>query len=391
MDDYLLTSESAAEGHPDKMADRIADAIVDAYLLQDPWASVNCECLVKTGAVILAGELSSCASVDIDRVVRTTIAAIGYNRSTKGFDAATCAIINLLNREPAAHTRNATSLISGDQSIVSGYACNETPQLMPASLWYSHRLMERYTTLYKTQRLKQLLPDGKCQVTLRYQNGKVIEVNAIAICARHRPGLALPALREAMTEELIKPVIPARWLTSATRLLINPAGALINGGPAVNCGATGRKTSVDTYGGVICHGGGVLCGKDPAQVERAGAYAARYIAKNIVAAGLAKRCAVQLAWASGLTHPLSLSINTFGTARLAPEHLTRLVTQHFDLSIHGIIDQLDLLVPRYRQTACYGHFGRESFPWELTDKAAQLRDDAACQNAARSHAHLIKF
>ncbi len=386
MDDYLLTSESVAEGHPDKIADRIADAIVDACLLQDPWASVSCECLVKTGAVILAGQLSSRANIDIARVARATIAASGYNCSTRGFDAATCAVINLLSREPVARIRKADALVADAQCVVAGYACDETPQLMPAPLWYAHRLMERYAALRKTQR--RLLPDGKCQLTLRYRDGEVTGVNALTISVQHCCDLSLPALREMLTDELIGPVIPARWLTSATRLLINPAGPQLNGGPAVSCGATGRKTSVDTYGGAICHGGGALCGKDPAQVGRAGAYAARYIAKNIVAAGLAKRCAVQLAWAGGLSHPLSLSINTFGTARLAPQRLTRLVTRHFDLSIYGIIGQLDLLAPRYRQTACYGHFGREQFPWELTDKAARLRDDAACQSDAQFHARL---
>ncbi|MDX5630824.1 MULTISPECIES: methionine adenosyltransferase [unclassified Brenneria] len=382
MDDYLFTSESVAEGHPDKMADQISDAILDAYLLNDPWAKVACECLIKTGAVILAGEISSSANVDIESIVRAAVKSIGYDNSAKGFDGATCAVVNMLGRQSVdiangIHANDPTALGAGDQGITFGYACNETPQLMPAPLLYAHRLIARQAMLRKTQQLVGLLPDAKSQVTLRYRGDQIVEADTLVISTQHREDISLAALREAVIEEIIKPVIPARWLTANTRLLINPAGRFVNGGPAADCGLTGRKIIVDTYGGAACHGGGAFSGKDPSKVDRSAAYAARYVAKNIVAAGLATRCEVQLAWAIGLPRPVSLRINTFGTARLAPKSLTQLVEQHFDLSVYGIIRQLDLLAPRYRQTACYGHFGREIFPWELTDKAALLRDATA--------------
>ncbi len=382
MDEYLFTSESVAEGHPDKMADQISDAILDAFLLKDPWAKVACECLVKTGVVILAGEISSSANIDIEQIVRATVKSVGYDHSSKGFDATTCAVISMLGRQSddiasGIRVSEPASLGAGDQGITFGYACDETPQLMPASVLYAHRLMVRQAMLRKTRQLDGLLPDAKSQVTLHYCNGQVLHADTIVVSTQHRADVPLATLREAVIEEIVKPVIPARWLTSTTRLLINPAGPFINGGPAADCGLTGRKIIVDTYGGAACHGGGAFSGKDPSKVDRSAAYAARYVAKNIVAAGLALRCEVQLAWAIGLSRPVSVRINTFGTARLAPESLTQLVARHFDLSVYGIIRQLDLLAPRYRQTACYGHFGREIFPWELTDKAALLRDDAA--------------
>lgn len=382
MDDYLFTSESVAEGHPDKMADQISDAILDAYLLKDPWAKVACECLIKTGAVILAGEITSIANVDIESIVRATVKSIGYDHSSKGFDGATCAVINMLGRQSVdiakgIRASDLTMLGAGDQGITFGYACNETPQLMPAALLYAHRLMERHAMLRKTRKLDGLLPDAKSQVTLRYRGGQIINADTIVISTQHRADISLITLREAVIEEIVKPVIPSRWLTPDTRLLINPAGEFVHGGPAADCGLTGRKTIVDTYGGAACHGGGAFSGKDPSKVDRSAAYAARYVAKNIVAAGLATRCEVQLAWAIGLSRPVSLRIETFGSARLASTVLTQLVEDHFDLSVYGIIRQLDLLAPRYRQTACYGHFGREIFPWELTDKAALLRDAAA--------------
>lgn len=381
MDDYLFTSESVAEGHPDKMADQISDAILDAFLLQDPWAKVACECVIKTGAVILAGEITSSASVDIEQVVRATIKSIGYDHSDKGFDATTCAVISMLGRQSndiaqGIRVSDPESLGAGDQGITFGYACDETPQLMPAPLLYAHRLMERQAMLRKTQQLDGVLPDAKSQVTLRYCDGHIVHADTLVISTQHRASLALATLREAVIEEIIKPVIPAHWLTPATRLLVNPAGPFVHGGPAADCGLTGRKIIVDTYGGAACHGGGAFSGKDPSKVDRSAAYAARYIAKNIVAAGLAKRCEVQLAWAIGLSRPVAIRINTFGTARVDSRRLEHLVADHFDLHVYGIIKQLDLLAPRYRQTACYGHFGREHFPWERTDKAAQLRDDA---------------
>lgn len=389
MAEYLFTSESVAEGHPDKMADQISDAILDAYLVQDPWAKVACECLVKTGAVILAGEISSAANIDIEQVVRRTVKSIGYDDSAKGFDSATCAVMSMLGRQSDDIARgirvsDPTKLGAGDQGITFGYACDETPQLMPAALWYAHRLMERQALLRKTRRLDELLPDAKSQLTLQYCNGRIHHAAAVVVSTQHRADVALSALREAVIEEIVKPVIPSSWLTPETRLLINPAGPFIHGGPAADCGLTGRKIIVDTYGGAACHGGGAFSGKDPSKVDRSAAYAARYVAKNIVAAGLARRCEVQLAWAIGLSRPVSVRINTFGTSRLTSDFLTRMVDRHFDLSVYGIIRQLDLLAPRYRQTACYGHFGRENFPWELTDKAAQLRDEAAGQTCALS-------
>lgn len=382
MDEYLFTSESVAEGHPDKMADQISDAILDAYLLRDPHAKVACECLVKTGAVILAGEISSCAHIDIEQIVRSTVKSIGYDSSTTGFDGATCAVMSMLGQQSVdiasgIHAEDPALLGAGDQGITFGYACDETPQLMPAPLLYAHRLMERQAMLRKTHQLAGLLPDAKSQVTLQYRHGQIHHAAAIVVSVQHRADVSLASLREAVIEEIVKPVIPSSWLTPDTRLLINPAGPFITGGPAADCGLTGRKIIVDTYGGAACHGGGAFSGKDPSKVDRSAAYAARYVAKNIVAAGLARRCEVQLAWAIGLPRPVSVRINTFGTGSLASASLADLVERHFDLSVYGIIRQLDLLAPRYRQTACYGHFGREIFPWELTDKAAQLRDDAA--------------
>lgn len=383
MDEYLFTSESVAEGHPDKMADQISDAILDACLLNDPWAKVACECLVKTGAVVLAGEITTRATIDIEQVVRATVKSIGYDCSDKGFDASTCAVISMIGRQSpdiadGIRTRDPTSLGAGDQGITFGYACDETPQLMPAPLLYAHRLMERQAMLRKTHQLDGILPDAKSQVTLRYRNGQIVDADTIVISTQHRADMPLTTLRDAVIEEVIKPVIPTRWLTAKTRLLINPAGQFIHGGPAADCGLTGRKIIVDTYGGAACHGGGAFSGKDPSKVDRSAAYAARYVAKNIVAAGLATRCEIQLAWAIGLSRPVAIRINTFGTARLPPRRLEQLVAEHFDLSVYGIIRQLDLLAPRYRQTACYGHFGRDAFPWEFTDKAAQLREDAGC-------------
>ncbi|ROP61816.1 methionine adenosyltransferase [Enterobacter sp. BIGb0383] len=382
MEDYLFTSESVAEGHPDKMADQISDAILDACLLKDPGSRVACECLVKTGAVILAGEITTRAQVDIESVVRATVKSIGYDHSSKGFDGATCAVINMLGRQSGDIARgiradDPASLGAGDQGITFGYACSETPQHMPAPLLYAHRLMERQAMLRKTGRLDGLLPDAKSQVTLRYREGQILAADTIVISTQHRADMPLATLREAVIEEIVKPTIPARWLTATTRLLINPAGQFVHGGPAADCGLTGRKIIVDTYGGAACHGGGAFSGKDPSKVDRSAAYAARYVAKNIVAAGLASRCEIQLGWAIGLSRPVSIRIETFGTSRLTSGVLAGLVDTHFDLSVYGMIQQLDLLAPRYRQTACYGHFGREIFPWEQTDKVALLRDAAA--------------
>ncbi|WP_435954628.1 methionine adenosyltransferase [Dryocola sp. BD626] len=381
MDDYLFTSESVAEGHPDKMADQIADAILDAYLLQDPWAKVACECMVKTGIAIVAGEITSDASVDVESIVRSTIKAIGYDHSRLGFDAATCGVLNILGRQSTDISRgiagSAPELLgAGDQGITFGYACDETPEAMPATLVYAHRLMQRQAALRKSGRLPFLLPDAKSQLTLGYRNGRVSYADTVVVSTQHSPDIPLPALREAVIEEIVRPVIPAGWITPKTRFLINPAGQFVTGGPVGDCGLTGRKIIVDTYGAAARHGGGAFSGKDPSKVDRSAAYAARYVAKNIVAAGLAARCEVQLAWAIGVAKPVSVRINTFGGSRLTAQRLEQLVMRHFDLSVYGIIQMLDLLVPRYKQTACYGHFGRDIFPWEKTDKAAALRDDA---------------
>jgi len=380
LNDYLFTSESVAEGHPDKMADQISDAILDAILLQDPWGKVACECLVKTGVAIVAGEISTHAAVDIEQIVRNTIKEIGYDHSRLGFDGHTCGVLNIIGKQSSniadgirGHTPE--ELGAGDQGITFGYACDETPELMPAPLMYAHRLMARQAQLRKSRRLPFLLPDAKSQVTLRYQDNQVHSVDTVVVSTQHSPDISLDALREAVIEEIVKPVMPARWLTPHTRVLVNPAGAFITGGPVGDCGLTGRKIIVDTYGGAACHGGGAFSGKDPSKVDRSAAYAARYVAKNIVAAGLATRCEVQLAWAIGLPRPVSIRINTFGTQSVPTDALQRAVHRHFDLSVFGIISMLDLLVPRYRKTACYGHFGRDSFPWEAMDKAALLRDD----------------
>ncbi|MFO6300043.1 methionine adenosyltransferase [Rahnella selenatireducens] len=380
MDDSLFTSESVAPGHPDKMADQIADAILDAFLLQDPQARVACECMLKTGIVIVAGEISSTASVDVESVIRHTIGEIGYNHSRLGFDAKTCGVLNMLGKQSADIAQGIRGsapkfLGAGDQGITFGYACDETPELMPATLMLAHRLMMRQAVLRQSGRLPFLRPDAKSQVTLRYHRRQITAADTIVVSTQHDPEISLSELREAVIEEIVKPVIPSRWFTPQTRLLINPAGQFVTGGPAADCGLTGRKIIVDTYGGVARHGGGAFSGKDPSKVDRSAAYAARYVAKNIVAAGLAKRCEVQLAWAIGLPRPVAIRIHTFGSSPLTAEQLTQRVERHFDLSVSGIISMLDLLVPRYRQTACYGHFGRDIFPWEKTDKAQAMRDD----------------
>ncbi|MCU6666990.1 methionine adenosyltransferase [Silvania hatchlandensis] len=380
MNDYLFTSESVAEGHPDKMADQISDAILDAILLQDPWGKVACECLVKTGVAIVAGEISTHATVDIEQIVRNTIKEIGYDHSRLGFDGNTCGVLNILGKQSSniadgIRGGSPEALGAGDQGITFGYACDETPQRMPATLVYAHRLMERQAQLRKSQRLPFLLPDAKSQVTLRYQDNQVHSVDTLVVSTQHSPDISMATLREAVIEEIIKPVMPSHWLTPNTRFLVNPAGPFVIGGPVGDCGLTGRKIIVDTYGGAARHGGGAFSGKDPSKVDRSAAYAARYVAKNIVAAGLASRCEIQLGWAIGLPHPVSVRINTFGTQNVSAEVLQQAVNRHFDLSVYGIISMLDLLVPRYRKTACYGHFGRDSFPWERTDKAALLRED----------------
>ncbi len=381
MDNYIFSSESVAEGHPDKIADQISDAILDAYLLYDPSAKIACECLLKSGVVIVAGEISSSAHVNVEQVVRSTIKTVGYDHSSKGFDANTCGVINILGQQSeniadGIRGKHPELQGAGDQGITFGYACDETPEYMPATLVYAHKLMERQAMLRKNKQLPFLRPDAKSQVTLHYQQHQVLQANTIVVSTQHCPDVPLKDIREAVIEEIIKPVIPTPWLNNNSRYLVNPAGAFVIGGPAADCGLTGRKIIVDTYGGAACHGGGAFSGKDPSKVDRSAAYAARYVAKNIVAARLASRCEIQLAWAIGIAHPVSIRINTFGTEKIPLERLTQLVNHHFDFSVYGIIQHLDLLAPRYRQTACYGHFGRDIFPWEKTDKAMILRDDA---------------
>lgn len=380
LDDYTFTSESVAEGHPDKIADQIADAILDACLLQDPWSKVACECMVKTGIAIVAGEITSTAVVDIESIVRSTIKAIGYDHSNLGYDSNTCCVLNILGKQSTDIKKGISGfapdlLGAGDQGITFGFACNETVEAMPATVIYAHRLMARQAMLRKTKQLPFLLPDAKSQVTLRYSNGKILSVDTIVVSTQHSSNVSLEQLREAVIEEIIKPIIPSHLIKQDTRFLINPAGQFTIGGPVADCGLTGRKIIVDTYGGAACHGGGAFSGKDPSKVDRSAAYAARYIAKNIVAANLATRCEVQLAWAIGFPEPVAIRINTFGSGKVPDNTLQKLVKRHFNLSVYGIIQMLDLLVPRYRQTACYGHFGRDIFPWEQTDKAAALRAD----------------
>ncbi|MCE0495509.1 methionine adenosyltransferase [Vibrio salinus] len=381
MDSYLFSSESVAEGHPDKIADQISDAVLDAFLLRDASAKVACECLLKSGMVIIAGEINSSVTINTESIVRSTIKQIGYNSQNTGFDGNTCGIINMLGKQSdniseGIQGNTPEQQGAGDQGITFGYACDETPEYMPATIFYAHRLMERQALVRKTGCLPFLLPDAKSQLTLCYRDHQVQHAGTIVISTQHRETVPPEQLREAVIEEIIKPVIPTTWLSGDTHYLINPAGKFVTGGPVADCGLTGRKIIVDTYGGAARHGGGAFSGKDPSKVDRSAAYAARYIAKNLVAAGLASRCEIQLAWAIGHPRPVSININTYGTEKISLQRINQLITHHFDLSVYNIIQQLDLLAPIYRQTACYGHFGRNIFPWERTDKAAELREDA---------------
>ncbi len=381
MESYLFSSESVSEGHPDKLADQVSDAILDAFLLQDPFAKVACECLIKSGVVIIAGEINSSAIIDIEPIVRSTIVGCGYNHSSVGFDGNTCGVINLLgvqssNISEGIHSTNFSELGAGDQGITFGYACNETSELMPATISYSHKLMKRQALLRKENTLPFLLPDAKAQITLEYNQNRIQQAHTILLSTQHSPSVSLKDLREAVIEEIIKPVIPAVWITSKTRFLVNPAGEFLIGGPTADCGLTGRKIIVDTYGGAACHGGGAFSGKDPSKVDRSAAYMARYIAKNLVAAKLVEKCEIQLAWAIGISEPISMKIKTFGTETVPTSRLYQLVNEHFNLRVYEMIQHLNLLVPRYRKTACYGHFGRDIFPWEDTTISERLRSGA---------------
>lgn len=382
-DYYHFTSESVSEGHPDKIADQISDAILDAILAQEPTARVACETLVKTGMVVVAGEITTNAWVDIEQITRQTIREIGYNSSAMGFDWESCAVLSAIGKQSSDIAQGVDETAereqgAGDQGLMFGYASNETDVLMPAPIIFAHRLVKRQAELRKNGRLPWLRPDAKSQVTLRYVDGKPAGLDAIVLSTQHAPEISQKDLTEAVMEEIIKPVLPAGWIDKHTKFYINPTGRFVVGGPLGDCGLTGRKIIVDSYGGVARHGGGCFSGKDPTKVDRSAAYAGRYVAKNIVAAGLADRCEIQVSYAIGVAEPTSISINTFGTAKIPDNKIIELVRQHFDLRPRGIIKMLDLQRPIYKATAAYGHFGREepNFTWEKTDKAAALKNAA---------------
>ncbi|MDA8093195.1 MAG: methionine adenosyltransferase [Betaproteobacteria bacterium] len=385
MNDFLFTSESVSEGHPDKVADQISDAVLDAILTQDPHSRVACETLVTTGLVVVAGEITTGATVDYNDVVRRTVKRIGYNSSDVGFDYHTCAVLTTFGKQSqdiAQGVNEGEGLDleqgAGDQGLMFGYACDETPAFMPMPIYYAHRLVERQSELRKDGRLPWLRPDAKSQVTLRYVEGVPKHVDTVVLSTQHDPDVSHAVLSESVIEEVIKPVIPAHMLSQDTRFLVNPTGRFVIGGPMGDAGLTGRKIIVDTYGGAAPHGGGAFSGKDPSKVDRSAAYAARHVAKNIVAAGIARKCQVQVAYAIGVARPVSLMVNTFGTGRISDDKIIKLIHAHFDLRPKGIIQSLDLLRPIYTRTATYGHFGRDEpeFTWEATDKAEMLRRDA---------------
>jgi S-adenosylmethionine synthetase len=379
--EYLFTSESVSEGHPDKVADQISDAILDAALEQDPLARVAAETLCNTGLVVLAGEITANANIDYIQVARDTLKRIGYDNADYGIDYKSCAVMVCYDKQSPdiAQGVNEGQGVdldqgAGDQGLMFGYACDETPELMPAAIHYAHRIVERQSQLRKDGRLPWLRPDAKSQVTLRYVDGRPVAVDTIVLSTQHAPDIKHSAIEEAAIELLIKPVVPAEWLQN-TRYLINPTGRFVIGGPQGDCGLTGRKIIVDTYGGAAPHGGGAFSGKDASKVDRSAAYAGRYVAKNIVAAGLAERCQIQVSYAIGVSRPTSVMVTTFGTGKISDEKLAQLVQEHFDLRPKGIVQMLDLLRPIYAKTAAYGHFGREEpeFSWERTDKAQALR------------------
>ncbi|MCL5052105.1 MAG: methionine adenosyltransferase [Gammaproteobacteria bacterium] len=382
---HLFTSESVSEGHPDKVADQISDAILDAILAQDPRGRVAAETLITTGLIVLAGEITTTAVVDYADVARQTVRRIGYNSSDMGFDWASCAVVQTLDKQSpdiAQGVDEGAGLDldqgAGDQGLMFGFACDETDVLMPTPIYFAHRLTERQTMVRKDGRLPWLRPDAKSQVTVRYEDGRPVAIDTVVLSTQHSPDISHADLVEAVREEIIKPVLPPEMIHTDTKYLINPTGRFVIGGPVGDCGLTGRKIIVDTYGGQGSHGGGAFSGKDPSKVDRSSSYAGRYVAKNIVAAGLAKRCEVQVAYAIGVSQPVSLMVDTFGTGVIDDDRIAALVREHFDLRPKGIIQMLDLLRPIYTKTAAYGHFGREEpeFTWERTDKAAVLRDAA---------------
>ena len=377
----LFTSESVSEGHPDKIADQISDAVLDEILKQDPKARVACETYVKTGMALVGGEITTSAWVDIENLTRQVIADIGYNHSDMGFDAHSCAVLNAIGKQSpdinqGVDREDPLAQGAGDQGIMFGYATNETEVLMPAAITYAHRLMERPAQVRKAGKLDWLRPDAKSQLTFAYEDNKIVGIDAVVLSTQHAESVNQKDLVEGVMEEIIKPVLPSEWLSQNTKYFINPTGRFVIGGPMGDCGLTGRKIIVDTYGGAARHGGGAFSGKDPSKVDRSAAYAARYVAKNIVAAGLADRCEIQLSYAIGVAEPTSIMVETFGTGKVSNETLVKLIYQHFDLRPYGLIKMLDLIRPIYRETAAYGHFGRSHFPWEQTDKAEALKADA---------------
>jgi S-adenosylmethionine synthetase len=382
-DAFLFTSESVSEGHPDKISDQISDAILDAIIEVDPKARVACETMVKTGVAIVAGEITTSAWVDIEDIVRDTVVNIGYTSSDMGFDGASCAVLNAIGKQSqdiamGVDRESAEQQGAGDQGLMFGYATNETDVLMPAPITYAHRLVRRQAEVRKNGTLPYLRPDAKSQVTFVYEDARPVAIDAIVVSSQHAADISMQDLREGVMEEIIKPIIPAELVSSKTKYHINPTGRFEIGGPMGDCGLTGRKIIVDTYGGSARHGGGAFSGKDPSKVDRSAAYAARYVAKNIVAAGLAERCEIQVSYAIGVAEPTSISVRTFGTGKQTDTQLTELIRQHFDLTPFGILKMLDLVKPIYQQTAAYGHFGREDIDlsWERTDRADDLRSAA---------------
>lgn len=379
MSRHLFTSESVSEGHPDKIADQISDAVLDEILRQDPKARVACETYIKTGLVLVGGEINTSAWVDIEKLTRETIAKIGYTHSDMGFDGASCAVLNNIGQQSAdinqgVDRERPEEQGAGDQGLMFGYASDETDVLMPAPIVYAHRLMKQQADIRRSH-LQYLRPDAKAQLTFVYEDGKPVAIDTVVLSTQHADEVSQQQLHHEVREAIIDPVLPKEWVTDKTRYHINPTGKFVIGGPMGDCGLTGRKIIVDTYGGVARHGGGAFSGKDPSKVDRSAAYAARYVAKNIVAAGLARKCEVQVSYAIGVAEPTSISVETFGTSKHSEEALIQLIRKHFDLRPYGLIKMLDLERPIYSGTAAYGHFGREEFPWEKTDKADALRQD----------------
>ncbi len=381
--DYVFTSESVSEGHPDKVADQVSDAVLDAIIAADPRCRVACETLVKTGTVIVAGEVTTSTYIELEEIVRRTVLRIGYDSSEMGFDGASCAVINIIGKQSpdiamGVDREDEKRQGAGDQGLMFGYASNETDVLMPAPITYAHRLMERQAAVRRSGALSWLRPDAKSQVTFRYEDDKPVGIEAVVLSTQHHPMVSLADLQEGVMEEIIKPVLPTAWISDRTKFHINPTGRFVVGGPVGDAGVTGRKIIVDTYGGMARHGGGAFSGKDPSKVDRSAAYAARYVAKNIVAAGLADRCEIQVSYAIGVAEPTSISVETFGTSELTRDRLITLVRDHFDLTPYGLRQMLDLARPIYEKTAAYGHFGREEpeFSWEKLDRVEALQDDA---------------